>query len=153
MKLLLLALGVSVLFAAWQWFRPYEWSPDPVARYEVSQCLVERDHSNLWLRVFLKPREGQTMDYLKPIRLTTAAGKQHEPAQMDQAGGAHGGGSLDLDQSGRVDQVVLSFWLEPADFSGPLKLELNGGSVSIRNGDALPKVADGAFRVFNSTRW
>lgn len=147
MKLLLLALGVSVLFAAWQWFRPYEWSPDPTARYEVSQCLVERDHANLWLRVFLEPREEQTMDYLQPIRLTTAAGKQHEPAQMDQAG--HAG----PDQSAGVDQVVLSFWLEPADFSGPLKLELNGGNLTIRSGDALPKVADGAFRVFNSTRW
>ena len=74
MKFLLLALGLSVIFAAWQWFRPYEWSPDPAARYKVTQCMVERDHGNLWLRVFLKPRDGQEMDYLKPIRLTTGAG-------------------------------------------------------------------------------
>jgi hypothetical protein len=136
MKLLLLALGVSVVFAAWQWFRPYEWSPDPAARYEVSKCMVERDHANLWLRVFLSPQEGQTMDYLKPIRLTTAAAKQHEP-----------------DGTGKAEEVVLSFWLEPADFNGPLKLELNGGSLLIRSSDTLPKVADGGFRVYNSTRW
>jgi hypothetical protein len=151
MKLLLLALGVSVVFAAWQWFRPYEWSPDPAARYEVSKCMVERDHANLWLRVFLSPQEGQTMDYLKPIRLTTAAAKQHEPAQMDQMGRV--GNNFDPDGTGQAEEVVLSFWLEPTDFNGPLKLELNGGSLLIRSSDTLPKVADGGFRVYNSTRW
>lgn len=157
MKFLLLALGLSVIFAAWQWFRPYEWSPDPAARYKVTQCLVERDHGNLWLRVFLKPRDGQEMDYLKPIRLTTGAGKQLEPAQMDQMGrdepGSNAAGEPDPNKPGPVDLVVFSFWLETADFSGPFKLELNGGTLQIRSGDTLPRVADGAVRVFNSTNW
>ncbi|WP_035615993.1 hypothetical protein [Haloferula sp. BvORR071] len=159
MKLLLLALGVSVLFAGWQWFRPYEWSPDPAARYRVTECMVERDHANLWLRVFLKPRDGQEMDYLKPIRLTTGSGRQLEPAQMDQMGrdnaDSDAPGQTDPNKAGPgpVDAVVLSFWLETSDFGGPFKLELNGGTLQIRSNNTLPQVADGGVRVFNSTNW
>ena len=153
MKLLLLALGVSVIFAGWQWFRPYDWSPDPGARFTVKQCMVERDHSNLWLRVFLKPRKGQAMDYLKPIHLKTSAGKQLELANFVQSGAASAEEAANPEDQGSVDELVFSFWLEPADFAGPLKLEMNDGSLLIRSGDTLPRVADGGVRIFNSTRW
>ena len=161
MKLLSLALGVSVLFALWQWFRPYAWGPDSAARFTVNQCLLERDHSNLWLKVFLKPRQGQVMDLTLPVRLVTAGGKQHEMAEMVQVGANESGpaaqGSEKAPMPGelpdKVEQVVFSFWLSEADFAGPMKLELNGASLEIRDGDTLPKVAEGGFRVFNSSGW
>jgi hypothetical protein len=143
MKLLLLTLGVSVLFAAWQWFRPYEWNADPGARYSVSRTMVERDRSNLWLRVFLDQRGGESHDLMKPVLLMTSEGREHEPADTAMSG----------DEAARMKGLVFSFWLADDDFSGPLKLKLNDGTLVIRTGDRLPKVADGAFRVFNSTRW
>jgi len=161
-KLLLLALGVSVVFAAWQWFRPYAWSPDPAARFTVSQCMVERDHADLWLRVFLKPRKGQVMDFSQPIHLLTSSGKRHEPAQMEQVGSAPGDGDAPAPVRGasgapempsNVEQVVFSFWLSEADFAGPMKLEINGSSLEIRSDNTLPRVADGGFRVYNSSGW
>jgi hypothetical protein len=143
MKLLLLTLGVSVIFAAWQWFRPYEWKPDPGARYTVQQTLVERDHSNLWLRVFLKQSGGESHDFMKPVRLLAAGGSEHEPADTAMSG----------NPARQMEELVFSFWLAEKDFGGPLKLQINDGTLLIRTGDSLPKVGDGAFRAFNSTRW
>lgn len=155
-KLLLLALGISVVFALWQWFRPYSWSPDPAARFKVTHCLVERDHANLWLRVFLEPRESQVMDFSKPVQLLSSGDKRHEPAQMEQIGSTEASApesGAPAEAPAKVDQVVFSFWLTEADFAGPMKLELNGASLEIRSGDTLPRVADGGFRVFNSSGW
>ena len=143
MKLLLLTLGVSVVFAAWQWLRPYEWNADPGARYGVTRTLVERDHSNLWLRVFLKQTGADKHDFLKPVALITAAGREHEPADTAMSGNV----------TREMEEVTFSFWLTEDDFKGPLKLKLNDGTLLIRTGDTLPRLGDGAFRVFNSTRW
>ena len=152
--LLLLALGVSLVFAAWQWFRPYAWNPDPAARFTVNQCMVERDHANLWLKVFLQPLKGQVMDFTQPIRLVTAADKQHELAEVVQIGAEEKeNASPPAEAPDKVEQVVISFWLSEADFAGPMKLEINGASLQIRSGDTLPRVADGGFRVYNSSGW
>jgi hypothetical protein len=141
--LLLLALGVSVVFAAWQWFRPYDWSRDEAAGYRVSQCMVERDHSNLWLRVFLKQDGDNDYDMLNPARLLTSNGKEHEPADTDLSGNA----------SRKMDTLVFSFWLTPEDLAGPINLKLNEGSLTIRTGNTAPSLPDGGFRVFNSSSW
>lgn len=143
MKLLLLALGVSLLFAAWQWFRPYDWSPDPAASYRVSQCVVQRDHSNYWLRVFLKQKGDADYDMLDPARLLTAKGTEHEPADT----------SLSGDSARKMDTLVFSFWLTEEDLQGPLSLKLNKGSLVIRSGSKGVTMADGGFRVFNSSNW
>ncbi len=143
MKLLLLTFGVSVIFAAWQWFRPYEWGADPEARYTVTRTMVERDHGNFWLRVFLDQRADETHDLLKPVLLKTATGREHEPADTSMSG----------DEQHQMEGLVFSFWLSAEDFSGPLTLTINDGSLLIRKDDTVPRVADGAFRVFNSTRW
>lgn len=142
MKFLLLALVVSVLFAGWQWLRPYEWSPDSGADHHVTRCLVERSHSNYWLRIFLKSNEGEEIDFMKPLQLVTADGRTHAIAELDREGSERA-----------IDTIVLRFWLEEKDFAGPLSLQINDGKLSIRSGDTLPRMADGAFRVFNSTRW
>lgn len=155
-KLLLLTLAISVVFAAWQWFRPYDWSPDPAARFKVMHCMVERDHANLWLRIFLKPRDGQVMDWLKPVAITTAAGKQIQLADFDQRnseGAAESASSTDPGPPPPADQLTLSFWLDESDLSGPIILRMNEGSLQIRSGDTLPQVADGGFRVFNTSGW
>ncbi|MCW1915754.1 hypothetical protein OJ996_19360 [Luteolibacter sp. GHJ8] len=142
MKFLLLALVVSVLFAGWQWLRPYEWSPDSGADHHVTRCLVERSHSNYWLRIFLRSNEGEEIDFMKPLQLVTADGRTHAIAELDREGSERA-----------IDTIVLRFWLEEKDFAGPLSLQINDGKLSIRSGDTLPRMADGAFRVFNSTRW
>jgi hypothetical protein len=157
-KLLLLTLAISVVFAAWQWFRPYDWSPDPVARFRVTHCIVKRDVSNLWLQISLKPRDGQVMDFSQPIHLLTAGGKRHEVAEMEQVGSGPEK-TLPADNGApamappMVEEITFSFWLAEADFAGPMTLELNGASLRVRGGDTLPRVADGGFRVFNTSAW
>ncbi len=157
-KLLLLTLAISVVFAAWQWFRPYDWSPDPAARFRVTHCYVKRDVSNLWLLVSLKPREGQVMDFSQPIHLVTAQGKALEVAEMEQVGSgaeqtAPAESGAPVVAPSTVEEITFSFWLAEADFAGPMKLEINGASLQIRSGNTLPQVADGGSRVFNTSGW
>jgi hypothetical protein len=53
-RILTVALALVSAFAAWSWLRPYEWKSDPVARFQIRQARVTRDHSNYWVDVFLK---------------------------------------------------------------------------------------------------
>ena len=45
-RILTVALALVSAFAAWSWLRPYEWKADPVARFQIRQARVTRDHSN-----------------------------------------------------------------------------------------------------------
>lgn len=141
--LLLLALGVSVVFAAWQWFRPYDWSPDPAARYHIVHAAVERDHSYLWLNLFLERNGQEAHDLTKPVRLLTADGREHEPADTTLGG----------DEKSGTDALGFRFWLNEEDFAGPLKLRLNDGTLLVRKRSGTPGVNNGVPRYFTSSNW
>ena len=65
---------------------PYAWRPDPAARCKVVETLVTRDQSFFWVDVHLKVNPGMTHDLRKTVRLETATGARHEPADTTFAG-------------------------------------------------------------------
>jgi hypothetical protein len=141
--LLLLALGVSVIFAAWQWFRPYDWSPDKAARYQVVHASLTRDHSYLWLNVFLERKGDSDHDLTKPVLLLTADGRELEPAETTLGG----------DEKRGTESLGFRFWLQDGDFTGPVKLRLNEGELIIRKQSGVPGVNNGTPRYFTTSNW
>ncbi len=140
---LLVCLLISAAFAAWSCFRPYAWRPDPAARCKVVETLVTRDQSFFWVDVHLKVNPGMTHDLQKTVRLETATGARHEPADTAFAGNdGHG-----------TTEIWFKFWLEPADLAGPLTLHLNDGKLLIKNGNNVPELATSTYRNFNINHW
>ena len=140
---LVMALLVSAGFAAWSWLRPYDWKPDPAARSRVGAVQVKKDRSFYWLDAHLKLRAGETHDLMKPVRLLTSSGREIEPADTT-LGGTAGEGTTEL---------WFKFWLEPADFSGPLKLRINDGVLNVRSGSGVPRLGRSGLEVFPTSRW
>lgn len=140
---LLVLLLASAAFAAWNWFRPYSWSPDPAARCKVVETLVTRDHSYFWVNVRLKVNPGETHDLQKPVRLETARGTQLEPADTTFAG----------DDIQSTSEIWLKFWLEAADLRGPLTLHVNGGKLVVKSGAELPDLRNNDYRNFTTHHW
>jgi hypothetical protein len=141
--LLVLALLVSAGFAAWSWLRPYAWRVDPAARCKVVGVQVIKDRSFFWLDVHLKITPGQTHDMLKPVRLSTSAGREVEPADTTLAGTPDRGAS----------ELWFKFWLESADLDGPLDLRINDGSLVIKSNTGIPAPGRANLAYFTSSRW
>lgn len=80
---------------------------------------------------------------MKPVRLINTNGRELEPADTT-LGGKTGGGTTDL---------WFKFWLEPADFNGPLKLRINNGSLVIRSGSGVPRSGASNLEYFTSSSW
>lgn len=139
-RLLTLALLVVSAFAAWSWLRPYQWQPDPTARFEIHQARLIRDHSNFWVDVFLK---GADHDLSKRVSLETADGRTLDPADTTLSG----------DEGKGITDLWFRFWLDSKDFTGPLKLHLNDGTLLVRTSDGLPALESGASKVFLSNSW
>lgn len=139
-RILTVALVLVSAFAAWSLFRPYEWQPDPAARFKIRQVRVIRDHSNYWLDVSLK---GTNHDLEKRVHLESADGRLLEPADTGLSG-ENGKGITDL---------WLRFWLDARDFNGPLKLKLNDGGLIVRSGSGVPVLESGESRILNSNSW
>jgi len=140
---LLVCLLISAAFAAWSCFRPYAWRPDPAARCKVVETLVTRDQSFFWVDVHLKVNPGMTHDLQKTVRLETATGARHEPADTTFAG-SDGQGTT---------EIWFKFWLEPADLAGPLTLHLNDGKLLIKTGNNVPELATSTYRNFTINHW
>lgn len=141
--LLLIALAVSVVFAAWQWFRPYDWSPDEAARYRIAYTSIEQDHSYYWLNLFLERHGDASHDLAKPVLLLTADGRELEPADTTLGG----------DEKTGTESLGFRFYIRAEDFAGPLKLRLNDGTLTIRKQSGVPGVTTGAVRYFNTSNW
>jgi hypothetical protein len=140
---LIVALLMSAVFAAWTWFRPYAWNPDPAARCTVKGAHVRRDHSYFWLDLHLKVVPGQSHDLMKPVRLVTPAGRELEPADTTLAG---------RKETGTTD-IWFKFWLEAADLEGPLTLRINDGSLSIKSKPGMPALGSSKEEFFPSNHW
>ncbi len=122
------ALILSLAFASWSWFRPYEWSPDPAARCKVEGVQLTQDRTYFWVEVHLVVMPGMTHDLQKPVFLEASTGKKLDPAETTFSG-AEGAGTTD---------VWFKFWMENKDLAGPLTLHLNEGKLSIKANDGIP---------------
>jgi len=140
---LLLLLLAAAAFAIWTWFRPYQWQPDPGARYVVEAVEVTRDHSDFWVNVHLSRSGGEDHDLEKNLRLETADGTRLDPAETTLSGTAATG----------VTEIWLRFWLSEDQLGSPLTLHLNDGSLLVKSTRGLPVLKPSGSRVFTSHRW
>jgi hypothetical protein len=140
--LLLLMLAVASAVAAWQWLRPYQWSSDPAARFQIAHASVTRDHSFYWLDLYLK-RSGGDHDLAKPVRLLLADGRELEPAETTFEG----------DAGNATRALGFRFWLEDRDFAGPLQLRINDGLLQVRTRSGPPAGADASSAHFTTSDW
>jgi hypothetical protein len=141
--LLLILLAISLVFAGWQWFRPYEWSSAPGARFRIVHSSLKRDHSHVWLDLYLKKSGEADHDLSKPVFLRLADGRELEPADT----------TLEGDEGEPVRALGFRFWLEEKDLAGPLDLTINDGVLSIRTGNGLPEIKEDGVRFFTTRNW
>jgi hypothetical protein len=141
--LMIVALIGSAGFAAWSWMRPYAWSVDSKARCRIAGVQVKRDLSNYWLDLHLKLNEGMDHDLSKPVRLITASGKEYNADDTTLSG----------DKGRPITEIWLKFWLDAADFVGPLKLRINEGELDVRTGTGVPPLDSSEIRYFPTHKW
>jgi hypothetical protein len=142
-KFLLILLLGSALFAGAVWFLPYEWRPDPGARFKIAAAQLKRDRSYYWLNIHLKKSGGEDHDLRKPVRMVLGDGRELEPADTTFAGEMGPG----------TTEIWFRFWLEEQDLKGPLTLRLNDGALKVKSSSEPPRIASGAMRTFSNHRW
>jgi hypothetical protein len=142
-KVLIGAFVLSAVFAAWAWFRPYEWGADKGAHCRVLGCQVKQDRTNYWVDVHLKMRSAEEHDLMKPVLLLTSAGRKLEPADTTMVG----------DNEVKMRELWFKFWLEKEDMEGGLKLQINDGQLSVRSSRGLPLLGDDGMRYFVTDHW
>lgn len=144
LRLLIAALLVAVTFLAVKlWTGGYDRSPDPRARYGIEAARLERDRSYVWLEIHLRKNGVQEHDLLKPVRLVTANGTEHEPADTKFAG-LPGKGFTDL---------WFKFWLEEGDLEGKIDLRMNGGTLRVKTNAGAPVWDKDGKAVMGSADW
>jgi hypothetical protein len=143
MLLLLILLGLSLIFAGWQWLRPYEWRSDPGARFEIVHASLKRDTSYWWLGLYLKHTGGQPHDLTKPVVLLLADGREMEPADT----------MLEGDEKSGTVAIGFRFWLGEKDLAGPLQLRINDGTLTVRSGSGVPSIPGDSTRFFTTRNW
>lgn len=144
LRLLTAALLVALTFLAVAlWTGKYDSDPDPRARYRIDAASLKRDGSYVWLEIHLRKSGDQDHDLLQPVRLVTADGKEHEPADTTFAG-ATGKGFTD---------IWFKFWLESADLKGKIYLRMNGGNLHVKTNEGAPATDKDGKAVFRSADW
>jgi hypothetical protein len=131
------------MFAAWTWFRPYDWNPDPDARCKVLETLVTPDKSFYWVEVHLKVNPGMSHDLRKPVYLLTAADARLQPADTTFAG----------EYGKTTTEIWFKFWLDSSQIEGPLKLHINDGELSIKRTSQAPDIGNPGFSNFTTNQW
>lgn len=142
-KFLFVLLGLSAVIAAVTWFLPYDWAPDPGARFKIAATQVKRDRSFYWITVHLKKAGEASHDLMKPVRLVTATSHEIEPAYIDFAGAENTG----------TDEIWFRFWVEDTQAAGPLHLKMNDGTLTVKSSSDMPPIGDAMMRTFTTHRW
>lgn len=140
---LFILLGLSVLFAAAAFILPYEWSPDPSARFKVAAVQAKRDRSYYWITVHLKKNGTGNHDLMKPVRLQLGPLEALEPADVTFQGNA---------ETGFTD-VWYKFWVSESEASHPFHLKINDGILTVKTSGGMPPIHDGMMRTFSNPRW
>lgn len=142
-RILLALLAICIGFAAWQWLRPYQWKTDPEARGRISFTRIERDEGFFWIDVYFKITDPRGHDLEKPVRLILADGRALEPADTTLEGSA----------IQKIEALSFRFWLDENDVIGPLKLQVNDGTLLIRKQSTIPDLESKAFEFYQSSNW
>lgn len=144
LRLLIAALMVAVTFLAVRlWTGEYDHEPDPRARYRIEATSLERDRSYIWLEIHLRKNGEKDHDLSQPVRLITANGKEHEPADTKFAGSPEKG----------FTDIWFKFWLEEADLAGKIDLRINGGTLRVKTNEGAPATRKDGNAVMKSTDW
>lgn len=141
----LMAAGLVALtvLVAILWAGKYESSPDPAARFEVQAVRLKQDRGYVWLEAHLKKSGDEEHDLKQPMRLVTAKGLVHEPADTTFAGTPETG----------FTEIWVKFWLEKESLAGEIDLKLNGGSLKIKSSPSIPAIGSQRESVFKSSNW
>lgn len=142
-RFLLLLLLLVTAFAAWAWLRPYSWQGDGGSHLKIEGAQLRRDHRNYWLDLYLQQSGGEAFDPAKPIELITANGKRHTAADI----------TLESIDQKTTTGVILKFWLEPADLTGPIQLKVNGGELVVKSNARTPELVDAERRALRTSSW
>lgn len=134
---------VSVGFALWSWLRPYEWNPDPAAKAEIVGVELRRDHSYYWLTVHVRAKGGASLNLSRPARLVVRKEVDLPLADTRLKGDAESG----------FREAWFQFWLESNHVSGPLRLGLQDGSLSVKSSGEMPDLSHGKARHYTTQRW
>jgi hypothetical protein len=143
LSLALLLVALTSL-AAMVWTRKYDGAPDPKARFEIEAAKLRKDHSFHWLELHLRKNSEEGHDLRKPVRLVTADGKGHEPADTTFAGSPEEG----------FTEIWFKFWLSEDALDGPVNLRINDGKLRVKTNSGLPATfgSDGEA-VFKTADW
>jgi hypothetical protein len=138
-----LCLVLSTALLGILWVKKYESSPDPAARFEVQAVQLKQDKGYAWLEVHLKKNGEKDHDLRQSVRLATADGVKHEPADTTFAG---------TPQTG-FTEIWFKFWLEKKALKGKIDLKINGGTLEIKSSESIPVLRDEQETVFKSSDW
>lgn len=142
---ILILLGILLLasWSLWTWLRPYAWNPDPAAGYQIEAAQVKHDMGYYWLNLHLRCLDAYDHDWMKPLRLIRDDGRASEAADVRFGG----------DSSRGHDELWLKFWLEPGDFDGPLRLEIQDGVLEVRSGRGVPNLGKNDQQTYTTSHW
>ncbi|BCX49510.1 hypothetical protein HAHE_34180 [Haloferula helveola] len=140
-------------WAAWQWFRPYEWAPDPAALAKINFSQVRRDRDYHWLDVRVRILDPARHDLSKGVALVFPDGREKRPDGLTLEGQGESGLDADGPSLAHVEAISFRFWMEPGDLSGPLQLQLNDGLLKVRSKSGPPELEDGETETFYTCRW
>lgn len=144
MRLLIAALLVALTFLGVKlWTGRYEGDPDPRARYRIEASSLKRDGTYVWLEIHLRKSSEQDHDLRKPVRLVTADGTEHEPADTKFAGAPEKG----------FTDIWFKFWLEDTDLKGKIDLRMNGGTLRVKRNEGAPTMDKDGTTVIKSSDW
>jgi hypothetical protein len=142
-----LALAVMLValtaLAAKVWMAEFDVDPDPLARFVIEEAVLSGDRSYHWLEIHLKKSGDKNHDLRKQVRLVTADGTEHLPADTTFAG------TRDTDYT----DLWFKFWLEDKDLEGKIDLRLNGGKLRIKTNQGLPATDKDRKKILKSADW
>lgn len=143
-RLLLAALVVVLTLAAARvWTGKYDSDPDPKARFVVVAARVSSDKGYRWVELHLRKSGGAGHDLRKQVRLVTADGTEHEPADTVFAGSPEKG----------FTDIWFKFWLAEPELAGRLDLRINDGSLRVKTDSGTPSLGSDGEAVFKSADW
>ena len=151
--LLLIAAGIAILWSFSSAPIPAEEIPEMSADapLQLRRCTLERDFGNarLDLEVRFKNSSPRPLSMQAPdVRLLNAAGKEVPPfiLPIERPPTA---------EAQTTGDIRLRFWLEKADLTGPLTLEIRGEKLEVKNSTPLDleKLENKKPKVWTSAAW
>lgn len=136
-------LLLAALFAAASFLIPYDWNPNPGARFKIAATQVKKDRGYYWITVHLKKAGGKNHDFEKPVRLVTASSEEIEPADFTFSGSPEAG----------FHEMWVKFWVPAEQTTGALDLRINDGRLRVKSHAPMPSLTDAIMRTFTSPRW